>query len=365
MPSRRVAGLFLSVLSCLCTAFGPPVITDSDVPRQSLTLDQMRAVCPIPTPDVTAASAILVSPTTGQILFAHNEHERRAPASLVKIVTALVALQRGRQDQELRVNRGDLQLYSAARVWLGENLNVRKSLFLLLIPSDNVAAMTLARGLAGDVDTYVQWMNELVASWGLVDTHFVNPHGLDAEGAYTTAYDMAIIARYAMRDAIIAEIVGCPEAIIDGRRVESTNKLLNAYPGAIGMKTGTTDRAGECLIAVVDRPSGQALSVVLGADDRVYDTRLLLDYFYATCAELRIDLPQTPQNRYLDENGDWHEIRMRDPITFLVSPWQVGTASFYRRIDDVSANPDLDKPVGALEVTLAGQRLAEVPLYVR
>ena len=103
----------------------------------------------------------------------------------------------------------------------------------------------------------------------------------------------------------------------------------------------------------------------MGSDDRVYDTRLLLDYFYASFAELRIDLPQTPQNRYLDENNDWHELRVREPVTFLISPWQAGTASFYRQIDDISANPDPEKPVGVLVVTLAGRHLGEVPLYVR
>lgn len=365
MPSRRVTFLLLSVLSCLCTAFGPPVLTDSDIPRQRSTLHQIRIMRRIPVPEITAASAILVDSTTGEILYAHNEHERRAPASLVKIVTALVALQRGRQDQEITVRGQDLHVYSVSYLKSGEGLSLRQLLFFLLIPSDNVAAMTIARGLAGDARTYVQWMNELASSWGLVDTHFANPHGLDHKDGYSTVYDMAIIARHAMDDPVFSDIVRRPEAIAAWRRLESTNELLNTYYGTIGVKTGTEELAGECFAAMVDRPSGKALSVVMGSEDRFYDTRLLVDYFYANYAELHIDLPDTPQNRYLGENNTWREFGLKEPITLLVSPWQVDTATFYRRIDNISTNPDPDEPIGALVVTLSGKPLTEVPLYAR
>ena len=365
MPSRRVAFVLVSILSLLCTAFGPPVLTDSDIPRQKLPLNQVRAMGRVPVPDITAPSAIMANTTTGQIVYARNEHERRAPGSLVKIVTALVALQRGRQDQEIVVDRKDLWPGSVLGLRSDEELNVRQLLFALLISSDNAAGMTLARGLAGDVRTFVGWMNDLVSRWGLVDTHFGNPHGLDDEDTYSTAYDMAIIARYAMGDQVFADIVRRPEAIVAYREIESTNELLTIYSGAIGVKTGTTDLAGECLAALVDRPSGQVLCVVMGSEDRYYDARLLLDYYYANFAELHIDLTDTPQNRYLDMNNSWHQFGLREPLTFLISPWQMSTVSVYRRIEDASANPNPDKPIGALEVTVGGNRLAEAPLYVR
>lgn len=319
----------------------------------------------LPVPQVSAASALLVNTTTGQILHAHNEHQRRAPASLVKTMTAMVALQRGRQDQGTIIRRPDLKAGSLANLDTGEKLTLRQLLFLLLLPSDNAASMAIARGLAGDVQTFVSWMNDLAASWGLEDTHFANPHGLDDENGYSTAYDVAIMASYAMNDLVFADIVGYSEAYVAGHWVESTNELLTTYPGTVGIKTGTTDRAGECLVAMTDRPSGKVLSVVMGSQDRFLDTRLLLDYAYANFAEIHIDLPETPQNRYLDENHNWHGFRLREPMALLASPWQVSTASFYRRIDNTAPNPDSEVPIGALEVTLAGRYLTEVPIYAR
>ena len=103
----------------------------------------------------------------------------------------------------------------------------------------------------------------------------------------------------------------------------------------------------------------------MGSEDRYYDARLLLDYYYANFAELRVDLTDTPQNRYLDMNNSWHQFGLREPLTFLISPWQMSTVFVYRRIEDTSANPNPDKPIGALEVTVGGQLLAEAPLYVR
>lgn len=365
MRSQRVSWLLVSVLSCLCTAFGPPVLTDSDVFRRTLTVHQIRSMYELPVPELSAASALLVNTTTGEMLYAHNEHQRRAPASLVKMMTAMVALQRGRQDQGIIIRRQDLKPGSTASLQNGEELTLRQLLFVLLLASDNAASMAIARGLAGDGQAFVNWMNDLAGSWGLKDSHFANPHGLDHEDGYSTAYDMAILASYAMSDRTFAEIVRCSEAYVAGHWLESTNELLTTYPGTIGVKTGTTDEAGECLVTVVERASGKMLSVVMGSQDRVLDARLLLDYAYGNFAEIRIDLPDTPQNRYLSENHNWRQFGLRRPVTLLVSPWQVPSVSFYRRIDNILDSPDPEVPVGALEVALAGRYSTEVPIYLK
>jgi len=365
MPSRRTMLWLLGLLSLCCLGFGPPMLTDADVPTRWVTPEQLAAVHQVEPPQISAEAALLADVATGQVLYAHNEHERRAPASLAKIVTAMVALRVGRQDQEITVATADLYVDSVADLKTGERLTLRQLLFLLLVPSDNRAAMVIARGLAGDYGTFVTWMNDLSAQWGMVDTHFANPHGLDHAEAYSTAYDMAIAARNAMADPVFADIVSYRDAVIAGHWVVSTNELLNTYPGAVGIKTGTTDRAGQCLAAMVDRVQGQALSVVMGSSDRFLDTRLLMDYYYANYAVLTIDLPPTDQNRYLDEEGNWQAFRLERPFAMLIKPWQVGSARAYRRIDTLSANPDPSAPIGALEITLDGRRVAEVPLYVR
>ncbi|MEA3407174.1 MAG: D-alanyl-D-alanine carboxypeptidase family protein [Chloroflexota bacterium] len=365
MRARRISCLFFAVLGTFCLGFGPAILTDADTPRCGLTPHQMMIMEQIAPPEISAASYILVNPSTGQILQARNEDVRRSPASLVKIVTALVALERGRQEQEIEIQSSDVRVFSTVHLQNGEELSLRQLLFMLLISSDNAAAMAIARSLGGDVETYVGWMNDLVTSWGLTDTHFANPHGLDHEDSYSTARDLALIAWQAMRNPVFADIVGRAEAIAAYRNLESTNELLNTYPGAIGVKTGTTDLAGECLISMVDRPQGRALLVVLGSEDRFRDSRLMLDYFYANFAELDVTLRDTPQNRYLDGEGHWHAFGLQEPQVFLVSPWQVDEASLYRRLDNPSTTPDPQEPVGVLDVRLMGRPFSEIPLYVR
>lgn len=346
-------------------AFGPPMLTDSDLPHCQLAPHQVRSMRQVAAPEVTAASAILADFATGQILYAHNEHEHRAPASLTKVVTAIVALQRGRQDQEIRVKDEDLAVTSVVGLQVNEELSLRQLLFMMLLPSDNAASMTIARGLAGNARTFVGWMNDLVASLGAQDTHFANPHGLDHQDSYTTAYDMAIISRYAMTNPTFADIVRRADGIAAARNLENTNALLRTYPGASGIKTGTTDDAGECLASTANRPAGRPLVIVMGSQDRFLDSTRLLDYYYSNFAELSVDLPDTDQNRYLDSTNTWHSIKLREPVVMLISSWQKDSIRLYRRIDTPSVAPGPDEVVGALVVTAGCKLLAEVPIYAR
>jgi len=358
MPARRVFLVALIIVSLCCVGYAPPMLTDSDIPERVLTGEQLRAWHGTECPQVSAASAIVVSNTTGEILCAKNEHERRAPASFAKIVTALVALQHTRQDERVTINAWDLSVSSMTGLRHGKELSMRELLLALLVPSDNAAAKAIARHAAGDVTTFVGWMNEFVASLGLRDTHFANPHGLDNPEGYTSAYDVAIMARYAMQDPTFADIVGRPAVIIGEYLWPSSNLLFDQYPGVKGIKTGTTDEAGECFVGLVDRAQGSVLVVVMGSQDRWADTTLLLNYYYARYAELCIDLPENRQNRYFDAEGVAHTLYLRDPFSMLVAPADVNTASLYRRIDNPAVNPGPDEPVGVLVVTLNGQHLA-------
>jgi serine-type D-Ala-D-Ala carboxypeptidase (penicillin-binding protein 5/6) len=358
--------LLLSLLSLLSTGFGPPVLTDSDVPMRRVTPHQLRMMRQTQPPEISAPAYILVNATTGEILLSKNMHERLPVASMTKVVTALVALERGRQDQKVIIEARDLRgLYSVLSLRSGEELTLRQLLFMLLISSDNVAANAIARAVAGNVPTFVGWMNEYVARMGLADTHFANPYGYDHPDNYSTAFDMAIIGRLAMTNPVIADIVRRPDAVAAWRNLISTNELLNTYSGAIGIKTGTTPQAGECLATMVSRSTGRAISVVIGSEHRFYDTRLLMDYHYANFAELNIDLPYNALNRYQDLEYNWHAIGLRGPLTVLVRPWQLNNVQVYRRIDNVASNPNYEEPVGRLIVSLDGSPLTEVPIYAR
>ncbi len=364
---RRLLLIAIAFSGLWCLGFGPPVLTESDLPRKSLTLHQIRDMRETAPPDVRAAAYILVNPTTGQVLLAKNEHERRAPASLTKILTAIVALQRERLDTVITTAREDVVVWSVVGLKSGEYLTLRELLYYLLLPSDNATALTIARHIGGDSATFVGWMNELAASWGMNETHFANAHGLDKQGAYTTAFDQALAAYYAMQNPTFAEIVRVDSAAFreSDRSMESTNRLLFSYPGTVGVKTGTTDAAGECLTAWVKRPTGEALSVVLGSNDRFVDSVMLLDYFYTNFAEARADMPPNDQNRYLDEAGNWREVCLRAPVTMLVRPSQVGSLTCYRRIDSFAADHDPTRPVGVLQISLGGDLVHEEAIYLR
>ncbi|MHB1356592.1 MAG: D-alanyl-D-alanine carboxypeptidase family protein, partial [Anaerolineae bacterium] len=269
---------------------------------------------PVPLPEISAQAAMLVDLVTGRILYANNEHERRSPASLTKLVNAVVALERGTLTADMVVWPADLAATTRAGLANGEHLTMQQLLILMLVCSDNSAANAIARNLSGGTneEAFIGWMNELVARWGLKDTHFVNAHGLDDPDQYSTAYDLAIIARNAMLVPLIAEVVAYPAARVGNHHVNSTNELLNSYPGLVGVKTGTTDDAGECLIGMAIRPQGRVLAVVLTSVDRFQDTRVLLDYYYANYAGLTVDLTGSNLDRYLDNSQTWHSLVVKE-----------------------------------------------------
>jgi D-alanyl-D-alanine carboxypeptidase (penicillin-binding protein 5/6) len=365
MKPSQLAAIVLTLSNLLTMGLGPARLTDGDWPQRPLERRQIAALRETPFPDLTAAAVLAVNTTTGRILYARNEHERRSPASLTKIITAIVAVERGDLDRKIIIKKEDLAVYSMIGMQIADEYTLHDLIYILLIPSDNAAAMAIARTLAGgDAKTFVGWMNEKVAEWGLQDTHFTNPHGFDAEGNYTSAYDMALIALRAMHYPWFAEMVGSVQKDVANWRLRSTNQMLSSYPGAVGIKTGTEVLAGECLITLVRRPEGEYLTVVLGSRERYQDSTRLLDYYYGTLSELHIDLPETDQNRYRDANGQWHAFGLRESLVYLVDRRLVGTETLFRQISAVDGLRSADEPVGTLRITLGGQVLEE-PLYER
>ena len=164
---RRLAVLLLVLLASSCLGFGPPRLTDSDLAVKTLTSEQVALMRDDPLPTLTAAASLLVNPTTGLVIAAQNEHARRAPASLTKLVTALVALERGDLDQPVTVTEEDLKIWTMIGLQEQETMPLYDMLYVLLIPSDNTAGMTIARTLGGSVGVFVGWMNEWVEQFGL------------------------------------------------------------------------------------------------------------------------------------------------------------------------------------------------------
>lgn len=242
--------------------------------------------------DITAANACVVDADTGAILLDKSCWDETAPASTAKLLTALTVLEYCPPEQAFTVG-SELELVAedASRAWLnqGDTLTLRQLLVALLLPSGNDAAYTLAvntgRMIAGDggltdrqsVDVFMEAANEKCRELGAIRSNFVAPDGYDAEGQYTTAYDMALIAGACLDNSIISEIVSSfriSDTWLSGREVTyyNSNKLLDPdsefyYPEAVGMKTGYSSSAGACLISAAEIGGKTYICVVMGSTE--------------------------------------------------------------------------------------------------
>ena len=240
-----------------------------------------------------AASAILVDAMVGDILYAHSAHERRAPASLTKVMTAVVVLERAKlADQVVASPRVREAGGHTMGLRPGHRLSVHDLLSALLVLSANDAAVALAEHVGGSVEEFATLMNAKARTLGMQDTHFRNPHGLDAPDHYSTAYDLAVLTRYALQSPTFAQIVRTRQTVITlkaparrrGRSgkairvVRSHNRLLTAFEGADGVKTGFTNEAGRCIVASAQREGRRLIVVLLNDPRRWEDAASLLEY---------------------------------------------------------------------------------------
>lgn len=257
-------------------------------------------------PSVSAAAAVLMEADSGRILVDVNAHSRLPMASTTKIMTALVALSNSDPDDVVTVSEKAVGIEgSSVYLKAGEQLTMEQLLYALLLESANDAAAAIAIAVAGDIPSFADLMNETAAELGLTESHFTNPHGLDADDHYTTAYDLALLTKYALREPAFAKIVSTYKTTIPLSGAEGTrvlvnhNKMLKSYNGAIGVKTGYTRRCGRCLVSAAARDGVTMIAVTLSAPDDWRDHAALLDYGFsqytsvtlAACGEYTCTLP--------------------------------------------------------------------------
>ena len=257
----------------------------------SVLLSAVFAALPVPTlaaPTVQAREWVIMDAQTGEVLAGSDEHQRSAMASLTKVMTALVAVERGDLSMKVTIEQSDLVGESNAGLKAGETLTLQTLLYGLLLPSGNDAAMAIARSVGGSPNAddpaarakFIGWMNQKAASLGLTDTHYMNPHGLDEDGHYTTPYDLAVITRAAIQLPRFLAPFGAESYSAEGHSYTHLNQLPKMYPGVVGGKTGWTDNAGLCLIEVVQRDGRELIMVLIGSTfERWYQDAIdLLDY---------------------------------------------------------------------------------------
>lgn len=230
-------------------------------------------------------SALVLDLASGKILFAKNAHERRPIASLTKLMTAVVARENFDLAEIVTVSENAAR-QPAAKIWLraSEQISVRDLLAATLIESGNDAAIALAEH-AGDEPAFVAKMNAKAVALGLTDTHFANPVGYDDPENFGTAYDLAILAGYVLRDPVLREIAATQREVVlstDGTVVHplvSTNILFNSYLDIRGLKTGSTKDAGACLAAIARSADGrEVLAIVLDSPNRFQETKGMLEW---------------------------------------------------------------------------------------
>ena len=232
----------------------------------------------------SARAACIMEMETGRVLLAINEREPLPMASTTKVMTALLALERGDLDEPVTCSKNAFGVPGTSiYLGLGETLTLGDMVTVLMLASGNDAAVAIAEHIGGSVEGFAQLMNARAREIGAHDTHFITPHGLPQEGHVTTAYDLALITREAMRRADFRDLVSTQRATIPwenhdyDRVLHNKNKLLSAYPGATGIKTGYTRAAGRCLAFGAQRNGMEVVGVVLNCADWFDESARLME----------------------------------------------------------------------------------------
>ncbi|WP_198543777.1 D-alanyl-D-alanine carboxypeptidase family protein [Petroclostridium xylanilyticum] len=241
-------------------------------------------------PKISSPAAVAIDTINGRILYSKNAYSRRQMASTTKMMTAILAIEKGDLNDIVTVSKRAAYVGgSQAHLKVGEKIKLEYLLYALMLPSGNDAAIAIAEHIAGNVENFVAMMDEKALEIGAKNTKYGSPHGLDRNN-YSTAYDLAIIARYCLTNPIFAEVVKTKSKVVpregmeNGKEYTNTNEMLHSYEGADGVKTGYTGPAGRCLVTSATRDGWQVISVVLGANSkysRSNDSRKILNYVFS------------------------------------------------------------------------------------
>jgi D-alanyl-D-alanine carboxypeptidase len=239
-------------------------------------------------PFVSAHSIAILDADCGALVYGRDQDEQFQPASLTKLMTAAVALDYADLTDMYTSDVDGALMHdengsTVMGLRPGQELSLEDLLYGLLLPSGNDAALVIARGVAGSDGRFADLMNDKVAALGLENTHFTNPHGLTDEGLHSSAYDMAVIARYAMQNPDIRKIVSTVywQPRWDGPMVWNGNELIGKYDGADGVKIGYTEEAQQTIVASATRDGRRIIASLMRSQDRYTDAERVLDWAFS------------------------------------------------------------------------------------
>lgn len=309
--------------------------------------------------EVNAEAAVVMDADSGRLLYAQNPDKRLANASTTKIMTALLTLEQPDQDRYFTVDSDAIQVEGTTMgLQPGDSVTLHQLAAGMLLPSGNDAANAAAVEIAGSEEAFVRLMNQRAAELGLENTQYRNPSGLDAEGHYSSARDLATLAAHALENEDFADIVSKQEIRMAfgnppyNRSLYTTNKLLERYPYAIGVKTGYTDDAGLCLVTAAEKDGTRLIIVTLNGKDDVNTHMRLYEHFFPLLA--RVDLSGFTEGLSVPVTGGTRDSMAAVPAA------EPEAALLEREYDELTREVELPQFVYA--PVEAGQVLGEIRL---
>ena len=368
----RIIGLLVVAASLLAS-----------VPLQAAAATGGTPAAPPPAPALTleSPSAILVEATSGQVLFEKNSHEKRPPASVTKVMTLLLAFEAIEQGRikltDEVVTSPEAASLGGTQIWLetGERMKVSDLLQAVAVASANDASQALGEYVGGSAEGFVELMNRRAQELGMKDTHFANPHGLDQEGHYTSAYDLALLSQAAVRYPELLKLTAVYDTTVNlgnrGKPVRLTNRnrLVRFYDGADGLKTGMTDTAKYCIVATARRGASRFIAVIMAAPTptvRQTEITKLLNLGFASYTSVPLVKAGEPVGQPVRVvRGTLDRVVATVPQDFGVAVRKGQEKKVKTQVvlpPSVQAPLDKGGRVGDLVVTLDGKELARTPL---
>ena len=326
---------------------------------------------------IDAAACVLIDASTGRVLYENNAHQALPPASTTKVLTALLVLESVEDlsttvtlpDDFANVGESGIQLEP------GETQTIEDLLYALMLRSANDAAQALAIAVSGTEEAFVKYMNDKTEELGLTDSTWQNPHGLDAEGHLTSAYDLAMITREAMKYPLFNQIIVTeqwtlpwPSNVYD-RVVYNYNQFLTLYEGADGVKTGYTDTAGNCLVASATRNGMRLIGVVLNCPNQTHyeQMELLMDYGFETYKPVQLASSGDVIAQIDIRHGDKSTINAVLNNDIVIALPSNSTYQPVAQLDlpaSLEAPLDAEEPIGSISYSDEVGNVVEVPIYL-
>ena len=323
-------------------------------------------------PEVSARAAVLISADTGEIVYSDNFSEKLPMASTTKIMTTLLCLESGGLYDEFTVDSDAIHVEGSSMGLVDGDVVTKYALCVgMLLPSGNDAANAAAVKVGGSLENFAVMMNDKAKELGLSHTFFVTPSGLEGEGHGSSAYDMAMLAREALKNDTFREMCSSETMQIEfgappyKRWLKNTNKLLSIYEGVYGVKTGFTDEAGRCLVSACEREGKDLICVTLNDSNDWDDHMAMYDYGFETVSEMDIPIPEGYTVRLAGGNVDILAVSAENDSISVTSVAEDMSGFEFELIAPpfVYAPVEKGQEAAQLRLSFKGREIRRIPLY--